>query len=417
MGRPPKKKADDFDLDAPPTREEFDFETFLEEVGGDVARVYVYRLLRNGDRDFLDKVAVDVLRGGAEDYLKETHGFPSKYMLGFKNNAGKFVAWKTVRIGETKVAGEDGVSSGGGKRAEVEAKLELMQQRQHELLIAMVAAQKPTPPPDIGALLAGLGAMMGASKGPNLQEVMTGIVAAITALKPTTEHDPIKTFRAMMETAKEFMPERNGGEENIWSVVKDVSKQVVSVFGEKMPMLGAGQNVPGPPQQQLGRVISIPAPVVPQASMHGGEPGLTAMVRPAPQTTTSAQTVSQDQQTTLQQWITAELTLLKSKAAHGKDPEDWIDYILDNDEEPGCAAILAAVGQGVTFEQLLQFDPEIAQNSAYVSWFRILYAGLRDELLPSGVDTRGGGRNTPDAGGHAESSSPTQPDAGTVKAP
>lgn len=86
----------------------------------------------------------------------------------------------------------------------------------------------------------------------------------------------------------------------------------------------------------------------------------------------------------MQKWIAAQLAFLKSKAQAKKDPEAWIDYILDNDEEPGCRAIITALSLGATFENLLAFDPEIAQNPELLAWFKTLYDGIASEIRNAG---------------------------------
>lgn len=102
----------------------------------------------------------------------------------------------------------------------------------------------------------------------------------------------------------------------------------------------------------------------------------------------------------MERWIKAMLAWLKTKARSGKDPEFWIDYIFENQEEPTCESILKAIEQGATFDMLLQFDPEIAENSQLKTWFQTLYDGLYTELHPA-VDTAGSSGDTADAPGNA----------------
>jgi hypothetical protein len=114
-----------------------------------------------------------------------------------------------------------------------------------------------------------------------------------------------------------------------------------------------------------------------------------------------------------------QLHYLKQKALADKDVEAWIDYIFDNEEEPGCAALLYAMRQHVTFDQLLQFDPEIAQNPKLTAWFKALYDGVLSEINapvdsagPSGDQGNPKGNGTPSAGGGPGAGSP--PPGGTA---
>jgi hypothetical protein len=102
----------------------------------------------------------------------------------------------------------------------------------------------------------------------------------------------------------------------------------------------------------------------------------------------------------LQEWVTAQLQFLKMKARAGKDPAIWVDYTLDNAEEPGNAAILEAMRRGATFQHLLTFDAEISKDPILAGWFQNFYEDLH-AALNEDLDTHGTGGNPPDAGGNA----------------
>jgi hypothetical protein len=96
-----------------------------------------------------------------------------------------------------------------------------------------------------------------------------------------------------------------------------------------------------------------------------------------------------------------QISALKEKAKLGKNPEFWAEYIITNEEEPGCKALLYVIDNGATFEHLLTFDPEIAQNPQLTFWFRKVYDGLRSD--DGNVDTagKGGDAGNPKPDGNA----------------
>jgi hypothetical protein len=79
----------------------------------------------------------------------------------------------------------------------------------------------------------------------------------------------------------------------------------------------------------------------------------------------------------MQQWLAGQLRFLKQKALTGKPVNDWILYTKQNQDEPGNQAIAAALKAGATFDHLLMFDPEIAQNPTLRLWFQQFYDGLK----------------------------------------
>ena len=74
--------------------------------------------------------------------------------------------------------------------------------------------------------------------------------------------------------------------------------------------------------------------------------------------------------------------MLKEKAKQGKDPEFWADYIEENPEEPGPKAVLFAIDNGATFEQIIselaKLDPEV--NTEPVNgFFKKIYDALKQQ--------------------------------------
>ena len=104
-----------------------------------------------------------------------------------------------------------------------------------------------------------------------------------------------------------------------------------------------------------------------------------------------------------ERWLRAQLMLLKQKARAGKDVHYWVEYLFENQEEPGCDAVFYALEHGATLEDLLQFDPEIGENLQLKAWFEKLYAEL-STALNEDVDSPRKGGNAPDPGGDDKAS-------------
>jgi hypothetical protein len=109
-----------------------------------------------------------------------------------------------------------------------------------------------------------------------------------------------------------------------------------------------------------------------------------------------------------------QISLFKEKAKAGKDPGFWIDYVFENAEEPGIQAITYAIReyhikQNIPFDNLLAFDPEIAENPQLLVWFREVFEGVKAGLLQGDVDSGGEGGDPRDVVSNAGSSSPGQP--------
>jgi len=94
----------------------------------------------------------------------------------------------------------------------------------------------------------------------------------------------------------------------------------------------------------------------------------------------------------------------------GSDPDFWVDYVFENDDEPAIKAVLWAV-RTYPFSALQQFDPELRTDAALADWFGRLYNGIRAELHRN-VDSTGAGGDARDAGGDAGADSEGRPEAG-----
>lgn len=331
---------------------------FLEELGDEGIGVTIFRFPKQGkDMEWCDTVTID--QAGL-DLVREKYG-PGKYRLTFKREGAGYVGHKTIKIAElyTKTNGAAAVASGDSKRQEF----------METLLLSIVASMKPAPPPDVGGLLAGIGAMMQAQKPVSADpaSMLTAMATVFTQLNP--KRDTLEEVSKIVEIANGLKPD-SGKEENLYTVARDLGDKVIDAFAGRSTAPAAAT------------VAATPRAALP--------PGATP-VEMKPQPT---------QEEIMLQWLRGQLTFLKEKARAGKNVEDWIDYIFENQEEPGCGAILMAIERGASFENLLQFDPEIGQNPLLHAWFETLYKGIYDEFKKP-VDTAGGAGNASDSQSNA----------------
>lgn len=377
-----RKTADIVEELIEPSREELELDIFMDEIGSTGATVDIFRK-NPSSQPHLGQATLDVLRENVYEYLRSAFG-SGRYILEFRGSDRRVRRSKIVEVAQVEPLNKPSSVVNGNQDYHLQLMREHMQLQQ-TLLTTMMTSMRG---PDIGGILAGIAAMTqaaqsGSQKPATATEMLTGVVAAITALKPVSDptQDAFKNFKTMLETALELMPERHSGGDTPWSVVRDIGKQAVETFKEiqkTWPPLPA--RLPAAAQAAQGETVGTQVP-----------------------------------QLTVRQWIETQLAFLKAKALAGKDPDAWVDYLLDNEEEPGCAAILQAIESGATFEQLLQLDAEIAQNPVLTAWFKALYDGIHEELQRPENSGRSAGdlSNTP---GDARSRVDGQPDAGSPAA-
>jgi hypothetical protein len=315
-----------------PENEEFELAEFIESVGPSIAHVYIHRIPKHGDQEYKDRVTVADLAGSPEEFLRERFG-AGKYKLSFRGSDHR---WKLQKIMNIGTAGKDVEPAlNGATNAAEQLHLQFLREQlaqQQTLNTALIQGLAGRPAPDPAAML-------------------TAVVAAFSALhngQPKENEDWIARAKTIIELARDLQPS-SGTEDNPWSVVKDFARQLTT----SIPAMPSAPPAPAPPPMQPAN----------------------------------------GQQQNVADWIRVGLNYLKHKAALGKDPDFWVDWILTNEEEPQCAALAGAVQQGATLEHLLQFDPEIAQQPTYVMWFRKLYDGLYAEIHAP-VDSAGSGGNT-----------------------
>src|SRR5215470_13204496 len=98
-----KTTKDDFEEIATP-QEEIDFETFLEEIGPGTASIDVFRCMRSGERERIDRVELDALLNDPHGFLYDSYG-AGKYMLHFKGADRRYRGSKTLSVGDRKTNG------------------------------------------------------------------------------------------------------------------------------------------------------------------------------------------------------------------------------------------------------------------------------------------------------------------------
>ncbi len=387
MGRRPNRNNDvDLEELAPElSQEAIDFEDFLTQVAPGTSGIDVFRMKRDGSRPRIDRISIDALREDAYGFLVETYG-GGKYLLRFRGSDGKWHASKVLEV-EAMKEPEKSLTPNNNNGSTGDFLREQLAMQQN-MITALITSMKPPPMPDMGALLTGIASMVGAMKpasSPDPGSMLAAVASVFSTLRgPAKDEDWLERSAKIIEMAKNLTPDSGGGSDSWAGVARDVSKVVM----EKLTSGGT------PPENPPAALVRMPAPAIP--------PSLPPAVVALPK-----ETLPQMPAGTVADWIKVGLAYLKEKARLGKDPDVFIEWLLETrEEEPQCAAIVGALEQGATFEQLLQFDPEIAGNPAYVYWFRKLYDGISTELQES-LDSSGANRNPSNAVDHAPVGAPS----------
>lgn len=360
-----KTVADELDESAGVTSADIDYAEFLEDIGADVTQVMVWRIPRNGEAEWVDTTTVE----NVKDFhmLYDNYG-PGKYSIRFKG-ANRFKGSKTVILAERK-------PNQAAVAAKPDGEAEIIRARMHEMTMAMIAAQKPM---DLGAMMTGIAALL---KPPDPAAMLTAVVAATQMMRgeATEKTDVLSQIRDVMAVVNEVRPP-SSNEDNVYTVVKDVGERVVDALAGR----AGGNGVAVRP--------AVPPGAVPITAKPAATPGPPA---------------ERSQEENMRAWIKAQLDSFKAKAKQEKPVEFFVDYLFINEDEPGCKALLFAVEHGATFENLLEFDPEIAQNQALKAWFQALYDGVRKELSEAMDSARASG-DAGNASSDAATGAPGQP--------
>lgn len=333
---------------------------FDDETGADVenflagqseqAVVYVYRVGKPGERDaFLDTMSMAALQNpGPEQVIRDTYGagnFRIKLKAPNKRGVLVYAGMKSLTIAE-RPAGAGG-GTGNGRPHSIEDYFREEANKTQQLLLAMIASNKPQQL-DLGGLAQLLLAING---GGNKQSDLGAVVQAFTMLKTSAEpQNPLAGVKDVLEIARSM---NGGGTGNGGGADPDADP------GWPGLIRGALTALTGRPAQQ-----SLPA-------------------APAAAGDRDDDDEQPSEEEMFQRWLAGQLQFLKTKAATGKPVEFWIQYTIDNADEPGNQAIFGALKGGATFENLLSFDPEIAQSPALRVWFQKFYDGLKRSLSPA----------------------------------
>lgn len=364
-GRPPGKTkgidelAEEFGV---PTRDEVELMQFIDEMGPSTTIIDVFRKRLDGGRGHVGRVEPNVLFEDPYTFLRESFG-PGTYILGFKNSARSYLAWKTLHVEGPSAVAVVPVKSGPDDHVTFMREQSQMQQN---LITSLIASMKPM---DLTPLVQ----MFAGNRGPDPAQMLTAVVAAFSALRgPQQDEDWLKRAKTIIEIAKDLQPDNggSGGPENVWSVVRDVGKEV---------LLRLNPAVGDPPPGAALRGPAAPVHIPPVKVADGGQ--------------------EVNQRERIEGYVKVAIAYLKTKAQAEKEPELFIDFILGNEEEPQWSALCYAIQNGATFENLLEFDAEIRDNPAYQSWFKTVYDGLHSNIFES-LDTGGAGGNAGDASAH-----------------
>lgn len=388
MARAKKAASDEHFFDLEPTAEGEDLLLFLEELGPTAATIDIYRMPaagQGGRRPFVDTIPSDALHDNPLLYIRDSYG-PGKYMLQFRDSSRKIRGSKVIEIDPKTV----GVPSSNGHTAPAgsfeQQHINLLREqneKQQTLLMALLASNRG---PDIGALMTGMGAIMGAMKqGPTFDPAaqFAAITTAFTQLRgPAQVEDGMEKALKLIGIARDIMNPDSAVPDNPWTLLKEVGREVVARI-----QIPATAGVPG----AAAAPVDVTPVFVPPA-------GNATVLPPADQPANGGAKMMPPQQ--VAQLIKDGIQYLKMKAAASRDVGLYVDYIFENEDEPQWAAIVGCIRQGVTFDQLLQFDPEIAGNEALRVWFAALYRGLHDGVFNS-VDSGGGPGNPDNPGNNA----------------
>ena len=345
----------------------------------------------DGSRPQLGKTTMDSIREDPWEYIRSTYG-AGKYMLLFRGSDRRIHGSKMLEVEGIPGAPAGGsASNGNGGPAAPEEKLPF-----HDRLLLYSMIRPATPAIDMGGLMAGMAAMMTAIKPSEAKqadpvEVFKIISALYGDMKKKEEpKDYLTQLREVAGVIKEFSGD-GGKEDSMWGAITSIGKDVIE---KAAPILGqvAGARAPMMPGPAAPMVRPAP-PMIPAGASPGQSPlpaGTVVAGAPGPGPTPAANPNAEEN---LRKWLGAQIALFKVKARAGKDPGFWIDYVFENDEEPGCQAVLYAIRQGATLENLMAFDAEIGQDVQLTAWFREVYNGVHAGLFQGAVDSGGQGGN------------------------
>lgn len=320
----------------------------------DEIKVTLHRFPKSGsDLEFIEKTTLDQ---APPEVIRDRWG-PGKYKISFRDRTG-YQGTQTLVIAER-------YNPNGGAVALIPAKDDSFMK---EILLAMVVNQKAPAALDVGSLLSGMAAMRPPAPPPppDVGLMFTTIWAAVNGA--VNKGNNIKETLEIIREAQGIGGKDGGdGDSGTLGIVREIGKGLSGLFSG-----GSRQATPD--------------------DTSGGRP-------------VAGELAAGSEAETMQHWIVTQIRFLKEKARAGKPFEPWVEYILDNQEEPGCRAVAMALESGATFDNLLAVDPEIKQNPILSAFFRGLYDGLHREIFPADDP----GRPAGDAGNAAGDAEPIAP--------
>lgn len=372
-----------------PTTEEIEFDEFLEEVGPSTATIHILRMKPDGSKPQIGKTTMDQIREDPWEFLRSTYG-GGKYCLLFRGGNREFRGSKVLEVeGAAITPGQ--AAAGAGSGISHEKLLDTM-------LLAMIQHFQPQPAPaplDIGGLFAGMASIMTVLKPPAPNEkpqdpiqMFQTVMTMYQGMKDKNEKSPLEQLRDVASVIKEFSGDKGGGEDSMWGAVASIGRDVVEKGSQ---ILG---NMSGRPAVHTTGNIAPFQPKTPQPnpSTPAALPATTSETVTPPQGETAAPLDN------IEKWVRIQIGSLKEKAKLNKDPAFWAEYILDNEEDYGPAALLYAVRQGATLQTLVAFDSEIGSNPQLTWWFSEVFEGVKAGLnqpMDSGRESGNPGDHLP----------------------
>ncbi len=379
-----------------PTQAEADIQDFLENIGPGETIVEVFRMRDDGRRPNCGKVTLDILMEDCFSYLRDKFG-PGRYLLRFKGEDRRYLPKSKVlevegeapKVFEPSLLQHPSSSNSNGSSDTMLTMMMSQMQFQQNMILSLIQNGKSNGP-DLTSLISVL-------KPADPMAMLGSLSTMLTALRPTEgKQTSIGETLEVIKTAKELVGDGGSGSSNTDSYLA-VGSKLLDTIGKIASNRQASAPQPNPPAESA----SVRSYVEP-AALPSPQPA-----EPKP-----------DTEEIMIQWLKVGLSTLKQKARAGKDPDVWIDYIFDNQEEPWCTAILQAMEKGVTLDHLYAFDPEFKDDPVLSGFIGKVYEGLHAELPNSergeDVDTAGAGGNVADPPPDATAGASPEPEGEPV---
>lgn len=347
---------------------------FLDQYGSGAIRVSVYRVHPKTAK--LQWCAHFLPDSVNEEVIRDEFG-PGSYVLKLLDEAGKFLARKSIDIAELRAATGGAPVQGrpGGIDPALQLQIENMRDaanRQHELLVALISKN--------------------GGGGGSLKDMLE----VVTMLR--SEVDPIKNAADILKLSRDLAPATEGNGDGSGSGWAGVVRDVAPALLQFLPHGNSGAPAPAAPRP--------PVRELPRPARNAPVPELPAGAAPDPQPAAPPQDIAafprsvdvpENPPAEATKLLRAQLDYWKTKARAGAPVDFWVDYVFLNASEPPIAAVLWAV-RHYSYDQLASQDPELAGELR--PWFLGLYHAIHAELFADD-DMAGEPGDVPDAPGHA----------------